>query len=211
MDRRKWTLEEENLLKELYPQKPNRQELEKIFNRPISTIQAKASQLGVRQRPKRKLNFNDIESVMAKIDIDNTGCWNWTGHINQDGYGRITRNNKVMPAYRYVYEIFKGPIPEGMTIDHLCENKACVCPDHLQPRTNRENILLGNNPAAINARKTHCDHGHEYTPENTILRKDGHRRCRECTIEYQVKYRLANKDKQKEYDEKRKLKNRNLV
>jgi hypothetical protein len=78
------------------------------------------------------------------------------------------------------YELAIGPIPEGLTIDHLCRNRGCVNPAHLEAVTNRTNLLRGDGIAALNARKTHCKRGHEFTPENTYVWREGTRACRAC-------------------------------
>lgn len=111
-----------------------------------------------------------------------TGCWEWRKSINKAGYGESWDPNarKRVIAHRFSWQIFNGPIPEGLTIDHLCRNRKCVNPDHLEPVTNKENILRGTGPAAMNARMTHCPKGHPLNGANLMSRCDGRRRCRTC-------------------------------
>lgn len=109
-------------------------------------------------------------------------CWEWRGARNRSGYG-IFRvgggGTSPVNAYRVAYEIVVGVIPEGLFLDHLCRNRACVNPGHLEPVTPKVNTLRGAGPTAKNALRTHCKRGHEFTPENTIAHPLG-RNCREC-------------------------------
>lgn len=108
-----------------------------------------------------------------------SGCWIWVGEWVTRGYGRF----KGDKAYHFSYRKWKGEIPYGMVIDHLCRNTSCVNPDHLEAVTSKENTLRGIGPTAQNAVKTHCHRGHEFTPENTRIRVRGtdvRRECRQC-------------------------------
>lgn len=97
-------------------------------------------------------------------------CWLWmgarAGGKNKD-YGYFRVGKKLAYSHRVSFRIYNGPIPEGFNIDHLCKNTLCVNPKHLEAVSQRENLLRGNTRNAINARKTHCLNGHEFTPENT--------------------------------------------
>ncbi|MEV8638105.1 HNH endonuclease signature motif containing protein [Streptosporangium sp. NPDC051023] len=84
---------------------------------------------------------------------------------------------------RWAYEHFVEPIPDGWEPDHLCRVRACVNPGHLQPVTHKENVLRGESPWAVNARKTHCVHGHPFDEVNTAFTVAGYRRCRACTLQ----------------------------
>ena len=132
-----------------------------------------------------------IENYFWQHIVVVDSCWEWIGGTNGVGYGVITIKNRRTLAHRYAYELRKGQISEGLTIDHLCRNRGCVNPDHLEAVTNRENILRGESPYAKKSRQTHCLHGHEFTPENTMIPKDGRRRCRTCYDGYYAKRRLA--------------------
>jgi hypothetical protein len=124
-------------------------------------------------------------------------CWEWTAARFVRGdrnygpqYGAFSVGGRMRQAHRVAYELTVGPIPAGMTLDHLCRNKGCVNPHHLEPVTNRENILRGDGETARNARKTHCKRGHEFTTENTyIVPSSGGRVCRTCRDAYNRTYR----------------------
>lgn len=108
-------------------------------------------------------------------------CWVWGGK-QREGYGRFTvgGNGRDKQAHRVAFELLVGQIPEGLTLDHLCRNRLCVNPKHLEPVTNKENILRGTGPSAHNSRKTTCPQGHQY---DYAVAKGTHgtsRRCRTC-------------------------------
>lgn len=106
-------------------------------------------------------------------------CWIFDGYLN-NGYGRAKVNGKVQTVHRVVYEALVGGVPECWVLDHLCRNRACYNPLHLEPVTQQENILRGLGLAAINARKTHCPAGHPYSGDNLYIQPGGGRKCRVC-------------------------------
>lgn len=125
-----------------------------------------------------------------------TDCRVWPGTLNRYGYGVLWLNGRRHAAHRFMYELLAGPIPDGLTLDHLCRNRACVRPDHLEPVTNRTNVLRGIGPSAFNAARTHCSHGHPLDAMNTYHDGD-RRRCRDCVNRRQREYQ-ARKRQQKE-------------
>lgn len=107
-----------------------------------------------------------------------SGCWKWTDSLGTAGYGQFSWNSRMMGAHKFAYEHLVAAVPAGLHLDHLCRNRWCVNPAHLQPVSSRENVLRGVGIAAQNARKTHCKHGHQFTPENTRVVIE--RSCRAC-------------------------------
>ena len=108
-------------------------------------------------------------------------CWIWHGHVSSNGYGSLRVGARWVGVHRYVYILTRGPLPDGLVIDHLCRQPRCVNPAHLEPVPHRINVLRGESFSAVYARRMHCKHGHVYTSENTrIDPTTGGRRCRVC-------------------------------
>lgn len=126
------------------------------------------------------------ERFWAKVNKNaERGCWEWTASTSAGGYGSYHVNGKHRQAHRFAYELTHGEVPEGLVLDHICRNRACVNPDHLEPVTFRENVLRGVSPSALQARRTHCTRGHLLEGENIFesYAKAGRRKCRACASE----------------------------
>lgn len=136
----------------------------------------------------RKRHTNPVGYVIAE-----NGCWDWVGGLMGGGYGAMTDGGRTRLAHRVLYERTRGPVPDGMQLDHLCRNRACVNPDHLEAVTQRTNLLRGVGLCAQNAAKTHCRKGHALVPGNLDAHhlKRGLRWCRTCRNERDRQRRLA--------------------
>lgn len=120
-----------------------------------------------------------VARLSSKILLDPaSGCWEWQastrGPTPEHQYGQVRVAGRVLDAHRVIFELVVGPVPAGLVLDHLCRNTRCVNPGHLEPVTQRENVLRGTAPAALNARKTTCAAGHE------LVVVGSRRRCRTC-------------------------------
>jgi hypothetical protein len=132
-----------------------------------------------------QITDKQLKRFWSKVNKTPGGCWLWTGNKNPNGYGRICINYTGTLAHRTSYEIFKGEVPEGLVLDHLCRVRNCVNPEHLEIVTDRINILRGTGFSAKNASKTHCPQGHPYDDKNTRINLDKKgkyqsRHCKTC-------------------------------
>jgi hypothetical protein len=122
--------------------------------------------------------------LVSALEIDTGGCWKWKGNHSKKGYGFLRLTDRPIAVYRLTYQLWRGPIPKGLVSDHLCVNRGCANPWHIEIVSNIENVMRGNGVGPKNMRKTHCPKGHPYDENNTryTSRKNGgvNRRCRTC-------------------------------
>lgn len=130
-----------------------------------------------------ELNSNilikDIERLANKFTISQNGCWEWIAYIDNNGYGRISINSKSRLAHRVMYMITNKKLNKSLEIDHLCKNRKCINPKHLEEVEAIENTKRGD-AWLYNINKTHCRKGHQYDKDNTYIYSDGRRACRKC-------------------------------
>ncbi len=142
-----------------------------------------------------------IARFLSRISPEpNSGCWLWTGDYHSNGYGQLEKHMRPRRAHRFAYEAFVGPIPDGLVIDHKCQVRCCVNPDHLEPVTSGENTRRGVQRIRFKtpkprARKTHCKRGHELSGDNLrpfdLAR--GRHACRKCHLITTAALRLRKK------------------
>lgn len=141
------------------------------------------------------------ERIKASIILNENGCWVWQKRISENGYGQVSINHKSLLAHRVAYQAFVAPLIDGLQIDHLCKNRACVNPEHLEQVTPRENIHRSDAVYKRLRTKRYCPQGHEYSKENTYYRqtKEGgiNRSCMTCARENSKRrYRLTHSNVQ---------------
>lgn len=138
----------------------------------------------------RRIVGDDKARFMAKVAVGPNAddCWMWTATINASGYGSFSFGKRASLAHRAAYEMFVGPIPDELEIDHLCSVRACVNFRHLEVVTHAENVRRTAQRNAIADDRTHCVIGHELTPENTRMSGQGARTCLTCHRDYHREY-----------------------
>ena len=166
------------------------------------------NRVGVRYITKFGENIED--RIFDKTDIDLiTQCWNFNGTPDKDGYGFTTFEYKTYKLHRFSHLLFKGEIPDGFVVDHLCKNRLCCNPEHLEAVSHSENMNRGNTGKNNHqSLKEYCPKGHKYTPENTYNNPKGSRECRICKTNNRQADRAKNLEKYRKMDHDRWLKKR---
>jgi hypothetical protein len=157
------------------------------------------------------MNYKENNRFWSKVEVTES-CWVWRGVKTTHGYGAFGLNYKIYRAHKISYELINGKIMCGLVLDHLCRNKLCVNPDHLEPVTVRENTMRGVGVTAKNAKKKYCKNNHPLFGDNSYV-SSGARRCRKCINSYYLKLKTDNyevlkrykRDKQREYRLRKKL------
>lgn len=131
-----------------------------------------------------------FKPLSERYKVADNGCWLWTGAITTDRYGFFDVSGKKLSAHRYFYEFWTSTrIPHRMQLDHLCRQRSCVNPSHLEIVTPRENTLRSL-PYSMKARQTECLHGHPLSGDNLYRKPNGSRECRICRqMQMKVFYR----------------------
>ena len=120
------------------------------------------------------------DRIMAKVRINESGCWDWVGAKQPTGYGQVWNGSRPEQAHRVAYREFVAEIPHGHEIDHQCRNRGCVNPSHLLAVTHKENMHRSESVFGENARKTECKRGHSLSGLNLHITPKGARQCRTC-------------------------------
>ena len=145
-----------------------------------------------------KVTTQELCRFFAKVKFDlTTGCWLWTGSLAGNGkYASFKAGGKSRHAHILAFEHWRGVVPSGLELDHvICDTRRCVNPWHVEPRTHKQNVLRSQGPAAINAVKTHCTHGHPLSGDNLWVQpKTGYRYCRVCAKARSSTFRSKPKD-----------------
>ncbi|MFC3504805.1 HNH endonuclease [Micromonospora krabiensis] len=146
------------------------------------------------KRWRRRGTIHDItpeHRFFSHVEEGENGCWLWTAGRYPAGYGKFSVDGSTELPHRWAYEFFIAEIPAGLSLDHLCRTPPCVNPWHLEPVTDRVNVVVrGTGPSARNARKTHCPQGHAYDTGNTYVSPRGDRGCRACRVAAERRHSL---------------------
>lgn len=137
--------------------------------------------------------MSDAERILSKVDYT-PNCWVWSWSLDRHGYGQVRLNGTTRRSHRVIYELLVADVPKDLDIDHLCRNRACVNPNHLEPVTRSTNLLRGR---LWQSKKTSCPRGHDYDIETKDYRGRTVRRCSVCLKRFS---RL----RQKRYSERKK-------
>ena len=137
-----------------------------------------------------------VEKRLARLtNKSESGCWIWLGGKQSSGHGKIRIDGKTHQVHRVAFELARGRVPAGLVLDHTCKNPSCINPKHLEPVTQRVNLLRGNTIPALHAAKTHCPCGHPYSGDNLCINNRGQRVCKACKREADKKSRSARREK----------------
>jgi hypothetical protein len=140
------------------------------------------------------LSSTERFAVQARLlsNIKKSGsCWEWQLRLDKDGYGDVKIKRRVYKAHRASYELFCSFIPRQLVTDHLCRNRCCINPKHIEPVTNRENMFRGNNQVVRQAAQTHCINGHLLTAGNIYSYPKKPRMCKTCVFDRTRRRRTA--------------------
>lgn len=132
-------------------------------------------------------------NLLSRLEFKEDGCVEYVGGGHKTaGYGAVWNGKRTLPAHKAMWELMVGPVPDGLELDHLCRNRACVNVGHLEPVTHVVNTMRSDWPAAVNARKTECLRGHPFDEVNTYVNpSNGRRRCRQCARDLQAERAAA--------------------
>jgi HNH endonuclease len=149
--------------------------------------------LGLGLKPRIGESIGELRArFMSKVAVDAAGCWLWQAHRTPNGYGQLRVGGRWISAHRLAYQLFKGPIPDGLVPDHLCGVKHCANPDHLEAVTPHENWLRGTAPMVALHKAHRCQQGHDVTGPNAMVTQ-GRVRCRTCQRTYDLRTRAKRK------------------